>query len=42
MSAKEIAEELPYKTDNVIEVVRFLEDEGYIGKNKDNRYTLPH
>lgn len=42
MSAKEIAEELPYKTDNVIEVIRFLEDEGYIGKNKDNRYTLPH
>lgn len=40
MSAREIADELPYKVNDVIEVVRFLEDEGYICM-EDNRYFLP-
>lgn len=37
MSAREIAEELPYRKENVIEVLRFLSDEGYIG-NDDGLY----
>lgn len=39
MSAKEIAEELPYKRENVIEVIRFLSDEGYIDNN-ENMFSL--
>lgn len=39
MTAKEIAGELPYKKDNVIEVLRFLSDEGYI-RNDENIYFI--
>ena len=37
MSAREIAEELPYRKENVIEELRFLSDDGYIG-NDDGLY----